>query len=174
MKKFKLGFTLIELLIVIALLGTLAVALLAALDPLEQIKKGNDTGVRNTVSEIQGAFLRYYAIKGGKMPWGDTGTMGWGTIGTLTTGSLYQYMQSLVDAGELKSDFGTLAGDNLSKIYMTGFTTSSDSKVAVCYIPTSKSFKTDISTKWGTGNGGTVPAGTGCNTATSSCYWCAQ
>ncbi|MFH0773343.1 MAG: prepilin-type N-terminal cleavage/methylation domain-containing protein, partial [bacterium] len=40
MKKITRGFTLIELLIVIALLGALAVALLAALDPLEQIKKG--------------------------------------------------------------------------------------------------------------------------------------
>ena len=48
------GFTLIELLIVIALLGALAVGLLAALDPFEQLKKGTDTGTRNTVSEIQG------------------------------------------------------------------------------------------------------------------------
>jgi len=63
MKKFTKGFTLIELLIVIALLGALAVALLAALDPLEQIKKGNDTGVRNTVAEIHGAMVRYSSLQ---------------------------------------------------------------------------------------------------------------
>ena len=63
MKKFKSGFTLIELLIVIALLGALAVGLLAALDPFEQLKKGTDTGVRNMVSEIHGSAIRYYAIK---------------------------------------------------------------------------------------------------------------
>src|SRR3989339_155227 len=62
------GFTLIELLIVIALLGALAVGLLAALDPFEQLKKGTDTGVRNTAGEFQGASIRYYAIKN-YMPW---------------------------------------------------------------------------------------------------------
>ncbi|PJE63249.1 Tfp structural protein, partial [Candidatus Roizmanbacteria bacterium CG10_big_fil_rev_8_21_14_0_10_39_6] len=46
-QKQKKGFTLIELLIVIALLGTLAVALLAAIDPFEQFKKGTDTARRN-------------------------------------------------------------------------------------------------------------------------------
>jgi len=58
----KKAFTLIELLIVIALLGALAVGLLAALDPFEQLKKGTDTGVRNTVSEVHGAIIRYYAV----------------------------------------------------------------------------------------------------------------
>jgi len=58
MKHFKQGFTLIELLIVIALLGALAVGLLAALDPFEQLKKGDDTGVRNTVSELLGSIVR--------------------------------------------------------------------------------------------------------------------
>ncbi|MFS8159790.1 MAG: prepilin-type N-terminal cleavage/methylation domain-containing protein, partial [Candidatus Roizmanbacteria bacterium] len=64
----KSGFTLIELLIVIALLGALAVGLLAALDPFEQLKKGTDSGVRNTVSEIQGAAIRFYALKE-HQPW---------------------------------------------------------------------------------------------------------
>ncbi|MEK7634177.1 MAG: prepilin-type N-terminal cleavage/methylation domain-containing protein, partial [Patescibacteria group bacterium] len=68
MRKFYAGFTLIELLIVIALLGALAVGLLAALDPFEQLKKGTDTGVRNTVSEVHGSIIRFYAIKN-YMPW---------------------------------------------------------------------------------------------------------
>ena len=46
------GFTLIELLIVIALLGALAVGLLATIDPFEQLKKGRDTSKKNTVSEF--------------------------------------------------------------------------------------------------------------------------
>ena len=44
------GFTLIELLIVIALLGALAVGLIGAIDPFEQLKKGADTGVRDLVN----------------------------------------------------------------------------------------------------------------------------
>ena len=52
------GFTLIELLIVIALLGALAVGLLAAVDPFEQLKKGSDTATRNTVITIINAVIR--------------------------------------------------------------------------------------------------------------------
>ena len=58
------GFTLIELLIVIALLGALAVGLLATIDPFEQLKKGRDTSLRNTVAEFYNANLRYYSTKG--------------------------------------------------------------------------------------------------------------
>src|SRR4030043_382669 len=62
------GFTLVELLIVIALLGALAIGLIGALDPFEQLKKGGDTGTRNTVTEVHQGIIRYYALKG-YMPW---------------------------------------------------------------------------------------------------------
>ena len=42
----KKGFTLIELLIVIAILGILAIALLATLDPFEQLRKSRDGAKR--------------------------------------------------------------------------------------------------------------------------------
>ncbi|EKD87098.1 MAG: hypothetical protein ACD_37C00044G0003, partial [uncultured bacterium] len=41
------GFTLIELLIVITILGILATAVLAAINPLEQISRGRDTGSKS-------------------------------------------------------------------------------------------------------------------------------
>jgi prepilin-type N-terminal cleavage/methylation domain-containing protein len=107
------AFTLIELLIVIALLGALAVGLLAALDPFEQLKKGTDTGVRNTVSEVHGAIIRYYAVAGNKMPWDPSTSIG--PI-DLSTGYSTVGLQKIVEAGELKSDFSTLAGgDRLRK-----------------------------------------------------------
>lgn len=161
MKKFSKGFTLIELLIVIALLGALAVGLLAALDPFEQLKKGTDTGIRNTVSEIHGAAIRYYAIKN-QMPWGLSSM----------SGTAYERMSdisAIVETGELKSDFSTLAGDGtLSQIIMIG----TDQSLTVCYQPKSKSFRSDNNTKFD--STGEIAA-SGCPSGTSStCYWCVK
>ncbi|OGK16855.1 hypothetical protein A2690_03715 [Candidatus Roizmanbacteria bacterium RIFCSPHIGHO2_01_FULL_39_12b] len=170
------GFTLIELLIVIALLGALAVGLLAALDPFEQLKKGTDTGVRNTVSEFQGAVIRYYAIKN-KMPWCnaddcstlyDSFDLTGGSASTLDT--LPTVISNITDTGELKVDFSTLAGAvTLGKISVFG----TDADVKVCYEPTSKSFTEDPNTQFDptTGIEGCTqdPA-----TAGSECLWCVQ
>lgn len=154
------GFTLIELLIVIALLGVLAVGLLAALDPFEQLKKGTDTGVRNTVSEIQGAAIRYYAIKN-EMPWGASTISG-------TAKANITYLNSIIETGELKSDFSTLAGDaQLTNIMMVGTSES----LTVCFNPKSKSFRSDPNTKYDQA-GGTL---SGCPSgAMTTCYWCVR
>ncbi len=161
MKKNLQGFTLIELLIVIALLGALAVGLLAALDPFEQLKKGTDTGIRNTVSEIQGAVIRYYAIKT-RMPWGNTTITGIaGTGGPFST-----YLQSVIDTGELKKDFFNLAEDQLDNIYIN----ASEQNITVCFQPQSKSFRSDNNTKFSE-TGGT-PSGTCPDADSISCYWC--
>lgn len=169
------GFTLVELLIVIALLGALAVGLLAALDPFEQLKKGTDTSTRNTVSEIHGSIIRYYAIKN-NMPWcPDGGTPGV-TAGCLAdpantdlaTEPMVTSITNIISAGELKSDFTALAANNLVKIFVTG--DQANSTVTVCYRPTAKSFIADPNTKFdqdgtevGTSN---CPAG--------GCYWCVK
>jgi len=50
--KLKKGFTLIELLIVIAILGTLAVVVLIALNPVQQLARTRDAGRRSTVSQL--------------------------------------------------------------------------------------------------------------------------
>jgi len=177
MKKFTKGFTLIELLIVIALLGALAVALLAALDPLEQIKKGTDTGVRNTVQEISNSFTRYASVKSGAMPY--TGAIAWGSIGTSTNGAMGTVLENVITAGELKQDFFSLAGDQLNKIFIV----ADQSKAYVCFQPTAKSFMVDNNTKFVTGtiSGGTATmtedttcgAG-GTNSGGVACYWCVR
>lgn len=192
MNKIAKGFTLIELLIVIALLGALAVALLAALDPLEQIKKGTDTGVRNTVSEISGSFTRYASVKAGELPV-PTGPITWQVIGATdgtdvqTSGTDGQKaIAAAITAGELKADFFTLAGDQLDKIYIAGVYDDTQQKVYVCFRPTAKSFLADKNTKYyypsGTTDGvmsesATCPDNAGINTTPGSnetCYWCVQ
>lgn len=55
------GFTLIELLIVIALIGILAVALLSAINPLEQLRKGRDSARKADAAELLNAIERFQA-----------------------------------------------------------------------------------------------------------------
>jgi prepilin-type N-terminal cleavage/methylation domain-containing protein len=173
MKTRSKGFTLIELLIVIALLGALAVGLLAALDPFEQLKKGTDTGVRNLVSEFHGAVIRYYALKS-EMPWCPSGTCGTTPSGlTLNDSSMVTYIDNIAQAGELKTNFSQLAGNNLIKVKVT----AGADTIKVCFSPTSKSFKCDPNTKYD--QYGELNATCGdpatCGTmAPDTCYWCVQ
>lgn len=169
----KKGFTLIELLIVIALLGALAIGLLAALDPFEQLKKGTDTGTRNTVGELQQAIIRYYGIKN-YMPWctdGQTCT----DPATPTVGNdvlITDAIADIVATGELKTDFVELAGGQLSNMYVTG--TNDPPVVAVCFKPTSKSFISNPSTKYNQDGTAADPADCPSPTADAAaeCYYC--
>ncbi len=172
----KKGFTLIELLIVIALLGTLAVALLAAIDPFEQFKKGTDTGVRNTTQEVYNAAIRYYAQRSDwPSGWDDTGVWNGITIGESDPGSV---VEPLITAGELKSNFIEIADDQLNKIYVA----ITGSSILSCFSPESKSFRSaDANTKYsnpqftnGVPTTDTLGDGVGCilDGGTDVCYWC--
>lgn len=162
------GFTLIELLIVIALLGALAVGLLATIDPFEQLKKGRDTTTRNTVSEFYNANLRYYATKGA-FPWPVGATI---NAVSLTDTAMTGYIKILMDTGELKNRFIDLAGTgNLAKIFVTS---ASSEQEAVCFQPESKSFQADPNTQFDITGGTSTP---NCKSVTStgvSCYFCVQ
>ncbi|EKD87270.1 MAG: hypothetical protein ACD_36C00172G0004 [uncultured bacterium] len=160
------GFTLVELLIVIALLGALAIGLLATVDPFEQLKKGRDTSVSNMVAEFLNANLRYYSTKG-QFTWG-TGTT-FTARGADTMGS---DITSLVNAGELKNRFMDIAGTgNLAKMLVTS--TAVD-HLAVCYDPESKTFNANANTVYGSGGLAT----SGCISESSggleSCFYCVQ
>jgi prepilin-type N-terminal cleavage/methylation domain-containing protein len=171
----KTGFTLIELLIVIALLGALAIGLIGAIDPFEQLKKGQDTGTRNTVSEIQSSIIRYYALKG-RMPWCPTGACAvfpGGTPLSSMTGAASDavsgVLSNIVQTGELKDNFATLQSSQLDKVFISG-----DAATAtVCFFPVSKSFRTDNNSKYtvsGTPGAAACPSPLTAN----SCYWCVQ
>jgi len=54
------GFTLIELLIVIAIIGTLGVVVLLAVNPLERIARSRDAGRINGIVQIGRAVESYY------------------------------------------------------------------------------------------------------------------
>src|SRR5690349_21170143 len=65
------GFTLIELLVVIAILGILAAALLAAINPIEQIRKSQDSSSQRLSTEFNSAVGRYYTTHN-RLPWDTT------------------------------------------------------------------------------------------------------
>jgi prepilin-type N-terminal cleavage/methylation domain-containing protein len=163
------GFTLIELLIVVALLGALAIGLLATIDPFEQLKKGRDTATRNTATEFYNANLRYYGTKG---------VFAFASPATTELSGLSAVIATLVSAGELKSSFENAAGTaRLSRIVLSS--TAADA-MTICFDPESKNFALDQNTIFdSTGDsagadackGGT--AGTAVSTA-DDCYWCIQ
>lgn len=161
------GFTLIELLIVIALLGALAVGLIGAIDPFEQLKKGADTGTRDIVNQVQTAVIRYYSVKN-DFPWTSDPTSE-----TLAGSNMVTAISNMINAGELKSDFTTLQRANLDKVFVTG--NALQNSAVVCYLPTSKSFQADPNTKYTDATGATEDTeGTTCKSGTgqSNCYWC--
>lgn len=62
------GFTLIELLIVIAILGTLAVVVLLALNPIQQLARTRDSGRSSTVTQLGHALEAYATTRNGVYP----------------------------------------------------------------------------------------------------------
>lgn len=160
------GFTLIELLIVVALLGILSVALLAVTDPFEQIRKGQDTTRRDSVSEFYNATVRYYGASA-SFPAGLTTSQS--TLLQLTGNAI----PTLQAAGELKGAFSQLGSSNLSQMWASARTSVGSESVVGCYRPGSKAFQLDPNTKYDVTGGTSIP---GCKSqgGAAICYWCVR
>lgn len=60
------GFTLIELLIVMAILGVLAVVVLVAINPVQQLARTRDTGRKSAVNQVGHALQGFFTGRNGK------------------------------------------------------------------------------------------------------------
>lgn len=167
------GFTLIELLVVIGILGVLAAALIATIDPFEQLKKATDANVKNTAVEFVNASIRYYTTHNA-LPWSDTTAPAacqsspTPSAQSLTGAQMTSCLNALVTDGELKAGFTTVTSI-LGGILISGTSNS----VTACFQPQSRSQQRDQNTKYSsTGGTGVNCVATG-GTATN-CYWCAQ
>lgn len=123
MKRYA-GFTLIELLIVIALIGILAVALLSAINPLEQLRKGRDSSRRADSAELLNAVERFYASYQ-CYPWDAPGGVCnttpanlSGTVNPSFTASPEGNSYQLLAKNELKQQFADRLGSTGSPSYL--------------------------------------------------------
>ncbi|MGB9706953.1 MAG: type II secretion system protein [Microgenomates group bacterium] len=147
------GFTMIELLIVIAVLGVLAVAVLSAINPLEQINRGRDTGLRSDSEQILSAIDRFYTAQQ-YYPWQITvnnpadDKVDWQALPDAKDGNNVLVLDKLSQTGteEIKKSFA----DRLKKpeyklfIYKKSGTENS---TYVCFSPRSASFQTEAANR---------------------------
>jgi len=94
MTAYKKGFTLIELLIVMAILGVLAVVVLVAINPVQQLARTRDAGRKSGVGQVGRAMEAYYTAHGGSY---ITETATW--INTLVTAGELSTVPSAINAG---------------------------------------------------------------------------
>ncbi len=152
------GFTMIELLIVISILGILAVAVLSAINPVEQINRGRDTGNRSDAEQLLSGIDRYYAFQG-YAPWKTSpnapsplDTLAWTRVDDALVDSvpctiLEKLSQatsvSCVGSDELKTSFTTrIKAATYNSLYVYNRGTQGDSTY-VCFQPKSGAFKTE-------------------------------
>lgn len=162
------GFTMIELLIVIAILGILAVAVLSAINPLEQINRGRDTGSRSDAEQLLGAVERFNAFQA-HFPWdatenapstaltlthiGGAGTSTeWNVIPDNGAPTDCNVLDRLGDGGggdcgngsdELKQSFVARVGNQEEPrgLYIFKADNQPSTNIYVCFIPQSGAFK---------------------------------
>lgn len=167
------GFTMIELLIVISILGFLAVAVLAAINPIEQINRGRDTSSRSDAEQLLSAIDRYYAFNG-FYPWqtgaGDTPNkaLDWvsfsgGTVADANTCVITDKLSQSSDpncagSDELKTTFVNRVTDSTYNplfIYNNG---AQGDSTYVCFVPMSKAFLTEATDRCVDENGSGLPS----------------
>lgn len=139
------GFTLIELLIVIAILGILAVAVLSAINPVEQMKKARDSARKSDSAELLNAHERYFTTFG-CYPWGNSASgctatvLGSAVVAAPSTfGAGYGvalFNGDLLTKEELKAQFASRSTVTKSELYVTE---SAIGQVSICFVPESKS-----------------------------------
>lgn len=185
-QRLQKGFTLIELLVVIGILGILAAALVATIDPFEQLKKAQDTTTTNVLTEWITATTRYYTTHLA-FPWEATGAncnSGADPDGANALSQAAPGMSScttaLIGDNELKAAFASSA--NLQFIYITY--DSGLKQVTGCFNPQSKSMLHNVNTKFSE-TGADLSAGICATNATKDtaqtdptvanhCFWCTR
>lgn len=151
----------VELLIVIAVLGILAVAVLSAINPIEQMDRSRDTGSRSDAEQLISAIDRFYTSNG-YYPW-QAGADDYTNANAMNTPTLTSirdaaFTPSLAklegETSELKSSFTNRVLKpeyNTLYIYNEG---GQGKSTYSCFIPKSASFNLEAAKRCGTAGAG--------------------
>lgn len=168
------GFTMIELLIVITILGILAVAVLSAINPVEQINRGRDTGSRSDAEQLLSGIDRFNAFQG-YYPWqinpNESTEVVWQTMnsgaGTALSDSagcpIWEKLSIATTGGctgtdELKQSFFTrIHASDYNPLYIYNAGTAGSSTY-VCFEPMSAAFETEAAERVSLGLPSDYPA----------------
>jgi len=158
----------IELLIVIAVLGVLAVAVLATINPIEQINRGRDTSSRGDTEQLLSAIDRYNANKG-LYPWQDVADdpsdIAWqpvtstGPVSGTYGCTLMEQLSTTTNANctgteEIKQSFvERVTSTKVNVLHIFKGVSSGDS-VYICFNPQSKAFQKEADERC---TGGSLP-----------------
>lgn len=140
------GFTLVELLIVIVIIGILSIALFAAIDPIDQTRRGQDTALRSFSTQLSRAVISYYATNA-RYPWIDEDGEGSNpSEQPLSSTTIDNAIQAMIESGELNSNFSQVVKPYEDKIFVSYDETTTE--VSVCFLPNSKPFKKDANNQY--------------------------
>jgi len=172
------GFTMIELLIVMSILGILSVAVLSAINPIEQINRGRDTGSRSDAEQLLSAIDRFYAFQG-YYPWQtgatdtdhtalaltelssvnsvrDSASAPCSILAKLSSGSALD-SNCTSGSNELKSTFiNRIVKDGYNHLSIYNHGSTGDSTY-LCFKVKSKAFETEADSRCGDANGSGLP-----------------
>lgn len=146
------GFTLIELLVVIAVIGVLAAGILIAIDPLEQIRRAQDSSTKEQTAAVGRAVEAYYinSVAGSSA----TGSYPAETTAWLTTAL----------AGDFKvTPTGNSTACGTGRALSGGFCLDADAAAPSFVVYTTLKNKSDR-------NRAAAAAGSGCGTAATTYY----
>ena len=171
------GFTLIELLVVLGILGILAAALLATINPIEQLNRARDTSLKNLSAQFVQATVRYYSVNSA-LPWsstaagGDNCYTGGTTLSSVSLSNLSGCVTTLISDGELKESFINSNDQDSVLVTNPNPQTGGVSDVIVCFMPESEAQQEDPNTRYS--QTGASAASCKSQGGTNDCYWCAQ